>query len=350
MNRRKSILFKVCLLLFSVLFSLLFVEGLLRLKAYRDDAKREWAWERVGEVNSLPEYEEVGLWQMSRLNKNPKIIYELIPMLNVIFKGQPVHTDDHGFRSTHQPSASSPVKTLVGLGDSVMFGWGVSDGDTYLSRLATRIGSAHPDQSWNIYNTGVPGYNTVMEVETFKEKGLPLSPDIVLMHFIRNDLDLPNFIHLKTNVFDLRRLFLRDYFSRDRRFRHHGLNRMVDVPFDPVQGKYVTDMDQIPKEYRSLVGEPAFEQAVHELHALSKQQPFQLVILCDMEAPSFLTSLCTELDLQLIETGDAVHARLREVGAGSLLEANLVLSAEDSHPSVAGHDLIAELLYAELVD
>jgi hypothetical protein len=331
-----------------VFVSLVLVEIGFRIKAHRDDAASEWAWERMEEVNRLPQYKRVGLWQMSRINDNARIIYELIPNLSVTFRDAPVHTDARGFRITQgTANPSRACTTLVGIGDSVMFGWGVADEETYLAKLAEKISNAHPGQPWEVFNTAVPGYNTVMEVETLKDKGLALSPDIVLLHFIRNDLDLPNFIRVKTNIFDLRRSFLREYFSRDRRFRHRGLDRMVHVPFDPEKG-YVIDKDKIPPEYRDIVGESAFVAALRELHALGQTSNFKTFVLCDMDAPSFLTDICDELRFTLIETGEVVHAHLRETGAGNLVDAGLVLSAEDSHPSVKGHELIADIIYDAL--
>ncbi len=343
-DKYKEVFLKIGLGLLALLLSLFLVEIGFRVKAYRDDATSEWAWGRMEEVNRLPQYERVGLWQMSRINRNPRIIYELIPNLSVTFRDAPVRTDRRGFRITQGATDIPPTcTTLVGIGDSVMFGWGVAGEETYLARLAEKMSQAHPGGPWRVINTAVPGYNTVMEVETLKEKGLALSPDIVLLHFVRNDLNLPNFIRVRTNVFDVRRSFLREYFSRDRRFRHRGFDRMVHVPFDPEKG-YVIDKDKIPPEYRGIVGESAFTAALRELHALSQAHAFETLVLCDMDAPSFLREICDELDFRLIETGEAVYARLRETGSANLVDAELVLSAEDSHPSVKGHELIADVI------
>ena len=40
-------------------------------------------------------------------------------------------------------------------------------------------------------NTGVPGYNTYMEVAALKQKWLFYEPALVVIDFVGNDLDLP---------------------------------------------------------------------------------------------------------------------------------------------------------------
>ena len=69
-----------------------------------------------------------------------------------------------------------------------------------------------------IINTAVPGYNTVMEIETMKENGLRYKPDIVIVGYIVNDFDLPNFIRETENYFSFQRSFAVEYF----------LNRLIN--------------------------------------------------------------------------------------------------------------------------
>ena len=57
--------------------------------------------------------------------------------------------------------------------------------------LVILLNAAYPQKTWEIINTGVPGYNTVMEVATMRAKGLALEPDIVILNVVTNDLNLP---------------------------------------------------------------------------------------------------------------------------------------------------------------
>ena len=56
--------------------------------------------------------------------------------------------------TTRRVPATGAGCRVVFVGDSVTFGWGVNDGDTFAAQLAQRWPSAH------ILNAGIPGYNS----------------------------------------------------------------------------------------------------------------------------------------------------------------------------------------------
>ena len=56
--------------------------------------------------------------------------------------------------TTRRVPATGDGCRVVFFGDSVTFGWGVNDGDTFAAQLAQRWPSAH------ILNAGIPGYNS----------------------------------------------------------------------------------------------------------------------------------------------------------------------------------------------
>src|SRR5262249_38307858 len=141
--------------------------------------------------------------QLIRLSKNRRIIYELIPRISLSFRNKRYTINAHGFRGPDYGDVKS-YKSLriVGLGDSVMWGWGVSDDEYYLALLSQYLNQSAPDgYSWEIINTAVPGYNTAMEAETLKEKGLHYDPELVIIDYVSNDLSLPNFIRKEENYF-----------------------------------------------------------------------------------------------------------------------------------------------------
>ena len=77
------------------------------------------------------------LGDLIQLSSNDRIAYELRPELDgVTFKDRPVTTNTYGFRSAELPHEAGPdTVTIVGIGDSVMFGHGVGDGECYLDQL-----------------------------------------------------------------------------------------------------------------------------------------------------------------------------------------------------------------------
>ena len=96
------------------------------------------------------------------------------------FKDVPVCSNSMGFRGP-EITQERPANTvrIVGLGDSVMFGWGVRQEECYLAQLQDLLSAAYPQKTWEVINTGVPGYNTVMEVATMRAKGLATVPTTI---------------------------------------------------------------------------------------------------------------------------------------------------------------------------
>ena len=207
------------LLISSIIIILLLSEVGFRVVAYRKDSN---TLENIEATSNKPRAgEKVTLGHIIRLSKNPRIIYELIPNLSVIFnytslkKTLPITTNSDGFRGKAVLINNDPQsRRIVGIGDSLMFGWGVRDEETYLSILSELLNSNFPEASWEIINMAVPGYNTVMEVETLKEKGLQYKPDIVIIHYFWNDFSLPNFIREQEDYFALNQSFMIKYFRQ----------------------------------------------------------------------------------------------------------------------------------------
>jgi hypothetical protein len=171
------------------------------------------------------------LGHVVRLSPNPRIVYELVPGLDVVFLGVPLRTNADGWRGPAvAPERTRPAVRVVGLGDSVMFGWGVAEEDAFLFRLGAALEASHPAVAWEVVNTAVPGYNTVMEVETLEAKGLRFDPDVVVLNFVGNDLGLPNFVEERPDVLSLRRSFLLDFARARAGGTPEARRRLVGVP------------------------------------------------------------------------------------------------------------------------
>ena len=251
-------------------------------------------------------------------------LYEFVPNLDVMFTGREVLINADGFRGPVRPLAKPAGTTrVVGLGDSVMFGWGVGEGEDYLSVMARRL-NAGGAGSWDVVNTAVPGYNTVMEVETLKKRGLAYHPDIVVVGYCVNDLELPPFFNDPPDVFALRHSFLADFI---------GSRLWPDAARQKAPGRYA-----------DLVGLPAFTRAAEELKALSQARGFRVVILFFWNAPSDIKAVVKGLGFDLVTTHEAMRAYMEREGIQELRGSTLSLTPEDSHPSTIGHELMAESL------
>lgn len=331
------------LLLTSVAITFLLVEIGFRVVAYVNDLN---TLENIEQSAKPPQSGEiVSLGQIIRLSKNPRIIYEFIPNLSVIFdykrikKKQPVKTNGYGFRGKAFPVKKNPKsKRIVGIGDSHMFGWGIKEEETYLSLLTDLLNSNYPKYSWEIINTAVPGYNTVMEVETLKEKGLRFKPDMVIIHFCGNDFNLPHFIREQEDYFSLNQSFMVKYFKQTLKSI-----KMIKAPFNYSRGfGRENDPQKVPKQYRGMVGWSAYYRVMKELQSLGTKYKFEVVVLT-YKPPNLIRNISLQLgfhmvDLTLLWEEYASEQNLQDANAAWRIY------KDDSHPSVTAHKFTANIL------
>ena len=106
------------------------------------------------------------------------------------FAGVPVRINTLGFRDPRDYSLAKGLRTfrIVFLGDSVTFGHSAVYEHTYPYLLEQRLEQWRPDVDWQVWNLGVPGYNTSQELAHLKEVGPQFAPDLVIVGFFENDL------------------------------------------------------------------------------------------------------------------------------------------------------------------
>jgi hypothetical protein len=106
------------------------------------------------------------------------------------FAGVPVAINALGFRDPREYSLDKPPNTfrILMLGDSVTFGHGAIYESTYPYLVEQRLKAWRPDIDWQVWNLGVPGYNTTAELAQLHELGPAYDPDLVVVGFFENDL------------------------------------------------------------------------------------------------------------------------------------------------------------------
>lgn len=291
---------------------------------------------------------------------DPRLIYELRPQLEVYYEGARVTTNDQGFRGRPRPRARTARSfRIVGLGDSFMFGLGVADEQTYLARLEERLAAALPFTSVETINLAVPGYNGVMEVQALKSKGLAYRPDLVIIEFVGNDLDLPNFIRRSRDVWSLRESFLLSLVGeRWGRLRSPGRARgrpRYDLVPAPEEGEdedrhFLGDAARVPPQYADMVGLESYRAALRELSSLSERGGFRVVFMGWDAVPEErrIRRLAQSLGFHVLNLWPPLERHLQENGYHSFLESPLARSPRDAHPSARGHEMVSDWLYAFL--
>lgn len=119
--------------------------------------------------------------QIYQKSSDPRISYELIPGISRKAYRQTVTVNSLGFRS---PELDPTKDTIVMLGDSIAFGYGLKNDET----LAARLEKRWPE--FNVLNTAVPGYHLGMETAVYETKLATLPPVALLLVFHYNDFEV----------------------------------------------------------------------------------------------------------------------------------------------------------------
>ena len=101
-----------------------------------------------------------------------------------------INADGFRGRLYRRPKPPATFRILV-LGDSLAFGYGVAEDETFPALLESLLAGAVPGRTVEVLNLGVNGYNAYTEAALFDDVGVTFEPDLVLVAFCVNDLDDP---------------------------------------------------------------------------------------------------------------------------------------------------------------
>lgn len=97
-----------------------------------------------------------------------------------------------GFRDREYAQAKPDgVFRIIILGDSVAFGWGVDQADTFTERLEAKLSQQLPEPKIEVLNLGISGYNPYTQARLLEDVGVRYQPDLVIVQFCINDLNDP---------------------------------------------------------------------------------------------------------------------------------------------------------------
>jgi GDSL-like lipase/acylhydrolase family protein len=118
------------------------------------------------------------------------LIVEVAVRYSGWFAGVPVHINNLGLRDTrdYQLAKGPTTFRILVLGDSVTFGHGSVYEHTYPYLLEQRLEAWRPEIDWQVWNAGVPGYNSAQELGYLRRVGAAFQPDLVIVGFYPNDI------------------------------------------------------------------------------------------------------------------------------------------------------------------
>jgi lysophospholipase L1-like esterase len=129
--------------------------------------------------------------------RQPQIVYQFDQDIRYVLLPNQRGWIDDGFVTTNSlgfrgPEIALPKPSgrfrIVAIGDSVTFGWGVNDSETFCSQLEQLLHRRFPAWDLDVVNLAVGGYDTRQEVTLLRRNVSRLQPDLVLVGFYSNDV------------------------------------------------------------------------------------------------------------------------------------------------------------------
>lgn len=163
----------ISIVLFSTIFTLLFLEILLRIvDPFRFRPKRDAA---------------IFASRTYRLSLNKNLLYELVPDSLAVFKGIDFRVNSAGFRDKPYRIDKGDKKRIIFVGDSLTYGWLIPLEDTYHKQIERIL----QDRGYKVetMGIGVVGYNLIQEYFLVKEKVAKFNPDLLVLQIGPNDFE-----------------------------------------------------------------------------------------------------------------------------------------------------------------
>jgi len=186
-HRRRGIIRKLLLAAASTLLTLVVLEIVFRAASIRG----EYHAPRINRIIPMPgkpvDRVEFGFYSnaiiATQYDSDPRGYFE------------PGNTISHAHNSIgwrdaeHTLEKPNGVFRILGLGDSYLWGQGVKREDICLNKLPGLLESSLDGTTIETINAGISAYNTVDQREQFVNKAVHYNPDLVILHFVLNDVE-----------------------------------------------------------------------------------------------------------------------------------------------------------------
>ncbi len=278
----------------------------------------------------IPVYTTHPLAIIVQPSDNLRLIYDLLPSLDIDFGHTRVRTNKLGMRQDLDYPLAHPARgvRIVGIGDSGMFGWNVEQGEEYLSVLRSNLTARTNGVLYEVFNLGVPGYHTQLEVESLRSKGLAFQPDVVVVGWCENDYSLPIFVLQK-----------QDFRRRDLSFLYCMLfdrSTFDDIAQIKMRNLREFERDKVIESVVSGTEREGVRRAFLELKALGEKHGFHILVFGPMG--EVVRGLCREIGLPYFNTVEKIpEKKYPEEYAIHFM-----------HPRPGGHRVLAEHMEREL--
>jgi hypothetical protein len=186
---------------------------------------------------------------------------------------QDIKHNSDGLRAAREYPLQKPrdvYKRIAVLGDSGMYGWGLSDRDTYAAILERLLNERYGGRyKFEVINFGVPGYQGIQTIEMFFCKAAKYGPDIVITGtYGLLDLDFFDYFYPKFR-FSEKMSYMLFHFSKllGKKYYQSVMDeRLKKVRWAENRGYGKNNLELYP-EYEQWIG---FENAARRMRKLQK--------------------------------------------------------------------------------
>ena len=300
-----------------------------------------------------------------RPSKNDKIIYELYP--NYLIHSLKAKISLQGLNDRNF-SLRKPAGTfrIAVVGDSMSFGWKVDPNNSF-PKVLESILNEKENGRFEVMNFSVPGYNTSQEFAILEEKIIPFNPDMIILVWCGNDVNVCNyinpkitflnylynrscFVHLTLRCLDsllstrLKNDFLKKHWLMFKKsvlgmfyyeqiiYPYPGLEEVIYVDGDPPKLQ-----KDVPRQYWYMLGFENYKVNLSQIYNLLKDH--NIVFVWSGFLYSKVASIIAELGVKYVCD---FHGLLKE---NKIIYKDITQLPEDGHWSEHGHRLIAEYTY-----
>ena len=262
--------------------------------------------------------------------------------------------NSQGLRDAETPERRAGDARVLVLGDSMTFGHGVGDDETYPNQLEALFRRQGADV--HVINAGIKGYGTDHAYRFFVTRLRSLRPDLVIFAFYTNDL--PDDIDRPLYALEAGRLVPLDA-TRHRIYRIGRIyqwlpralrqSRLVELLTSRIAGigAYPEPPVRRPRELIQAVRDRILVQLA-ELERLSEEDGFRLIVLGvpyrERDPAKDHYRFLHAADLGGVDWFDLSDDPEWQ------LEGEALFLREDEHLSAAGHRRLAERLHRHIVE
>jgi len=264
---------------------------------------------------------------------NPSLVYSTKPNLqNYVFMGSKINTNSEGFRDNEFSDKPNEDLMIISLGDSLAFGLGADNEDTYAAQIEKFSKEHESNNSINVINLAVPGYSLKQSKILFDQYVERYNPGLVIVTFSLEETDFETKdLSKKNNIFDnsyiynllfgakfseKREIYLKQFKKKDDYLKH--IKKKLDSPellqdleiLDEMKNKMESQDKRllvmiIPTPKREFILDPEVISVYNELYKKLEQRdhtPQEFIPWVKTELENLNSSELTQKELNNLIT------------------------------------------------